>query len=129
MKPISFILLVFLLGFSACQNDTNKQHGKPNNHPQEILVEWQKLVDLGQFAQAKLLSTDSTKIWLDEIAQIEVDDDSIAVSQLQQIHCDISHDTADCTYYILEDGEKLYNSIQLVKKNGVWLVDIHDSSM
>lgn len=126
MKPIYFIFLVLLLGFWGCQNDS-KTNKSEHSLAQEALVEWQQLVDLGHFAQAKLLSTDSTIIWLDEIADIDVEDDTIAMTILQEIHCAITSDTANCSYYIIEDGEKLDNSVQLVKVNGVWLVDVQDT--
>ena len=126
MKPFHFILLILLFGFLGCLNDS-KTEDNDCLLAQERLVEWQRLVDLGRFAEAKLLSTDSTKVWLDEIADISAEEDTVAITTLQEIQCEITKDTANCSYFTIEDGEKIDNSVQLLKINGTWLVDVHDS--
>ncbi len=97
--------------------------------PESIFMQWQKLVDAGEFAKAKALSTPATVLWLKEIAEIDADDSTFInndFTQIQNLSCTIENDTASCHYQIIEEGEKLSNNIQLVKVKGVWLVDIHD---
>jgi len=125
MKSFYLILLSTLLLGVSCKSDSKESQSEP----QSIFVKWQKLVDAGDFAKAKVLSTPSTIQWLEEIAEIDADDStyiSNEFTQIQNLSCTIEGDTASCSYQIIEEGEKLSNSIQLVKVKGKWLVDIHD---
>jgi len=123
----SFYLFLFstlLCGLSCKSESTNDQTG-----PESTFIQWQKYVDVGDFAKAKSLSTTTTILWLQEIAEIDADDSSTTkniLTNIKNISCTLENDTAYCSYQILEEGETLSNSIQLVKLKGEWLVDIHD---
>ena len=119
-----FLLSVLLIGIS-CKNDSKVDQ----SGPESVFAQWQKLVDAGEFAKAETLSTPATILWLKEIAEIDVDDSTYAnneFAQIQNISCTIENDTASCSYQIIEDGERLSSSIQLVKVKKKWLVDVHD---
>lgn len=122
MKSFYFILFFSLILF-GCVND--KKDGLDG--PEAVLIHWQKLVDQGHFAQAETLSTAPTIEWLKEINEIEADSTFVVeFTEIQNISCVIEHDTAFCSYQIIEEGETLDNFTQLVKFKGKWLVDIHD---
>lgn len=118
------LLLASLILMVGCISDASNKNQVQT--AKETLVRWQEMVDLGKFKEAEQLSTTTTIAWLKEISEIETDDTIFEPSRLQGISCEFEQDTAICTYYIEEEFEKLYNTTQLVKVNGVWLVDIHD---
>jgi len=125
MKSCYLILLSALLIGVSCKNDPKVVQSSPES----VFVQWQKLVDAGEFAKAETLSTPATILWLKEIAVIDVDDSTYATNELAQIQnlsCTIKNDTASCSYQIIEDGERVSSSIQLVKVKKKWLVDVHD---
>ncbi|HHB79688.1 MAG TPA: hypothetical protein ENK85_10695 [Saprospiraceae bacterium] len=112
----------------SCKSDSQREGA---NGPEAVFVQWQKLVDAGQFAQAETLSTPITINWLKEIAEISDDTDSTSgndFSEIQNISCVVQKDTAICTYQIVEEGEIISNSVQLVNLKGVWLVDLHEDN-
>ena len=125
MKSFYLLLIPFLLFGASCNSDPKTDQ----SGPESIFIQWQKWVDAGEFKKAETLSTPSTILWLQEIAEIDADDSTSVnndITQIQNISCTIENDTASCNYHIIEDGEKLTNAIQLVKVKGHWLVDIHD---
>jgi len=125
MKPFYLILFSIVLLGVSCKSDSKVAQ----NSPESIFAQWQKYVDAGDFAKAKTLSTPATILWLKEIADIDGDDSTSInneFTQIQNFSCTIKDDTASCNYLIIEEDEKLSNSIQLVKIKGEWLVDIHD---
>lgn len=118
------LLTIFvLLLLAACQSDPPAEQ----RSPEEVLKAYQGLVDKNKLEEAKALSTEAGKEWLDELAEIiasEQPDSTIFHTTFLSTHCEGEGDTLFCQC-VLEDQYERYTSdyILVQSADGQWLVD------
>jgi hypothetical protein len=114
---------VLIISLLSCQSEGGKT---PRKGPEEVLREYQGLVDKNKLQKAKALSTEAGKAWLDELAEIiasEQPDSTLFQTEFLSMDCRGEGDTLIC-HCLLEDQYERYSSDYiLVKKEGQWLVD------
>ncbi len=136
MRSFYWLLPVFLL----LQNCKSKKDSQPSgqtglpNTPVEVVKKWQEAQDSRQFDVARNLSTERARKFIDLGAQLmsdpEMADAALPVTALQGLSCRMKNDTcAVCTFFTEEDGERLNDSLLLLKIKGQWLVDLPDDDV
>lgn len=122
MRKLNIKLLIgaALLFFAACQSEP------PPRSPEEVLKDYQALVDQNQLEAAKDLSTPAGQQWLDELAGIiedELPDSTLFHTEFLSIACTGDGDTLLCQC-VLQDQYERYNSTYImVRTDGQWRVD------
>lgn len=113
----------FVILFSACQSEPPAEQ----RSPQEVLKTYQKLVDKNELEEAKALSTEAGKEWLDELAEIiasEQPDSTIFHTEFLATDCEGEGDTLHCRCVLEDQYERYTSDYTLVKSaDGQWLVD------
>lgn len=136
MRRLIWILLPFLLVHACKCNKTASAPAPANlpNTPTEVLVKWQEAQDGKQFDLARALSTERARKFIDNYDRLmndpEMSDASVPKTIFQNLACRMKNDScAVCTFFTEEDGERLNDSLYLVKKRGQWLVDLADEEI
>lgn len=119
----SLLTIFVLLLLAACQSDPPAEQ----RSPEEVLKAYQGLVDKNKLEEAKALSTEAGKEWLDELAEIiasEQPDSTIFHTAFLSTNCEGKGDTLICQC-VLEDQYERYTSdyILIRSADGQWLVD------
>jgi len=112
-----------LLLLAACQNGPPAER----RSPEEVLKTYQGLVDKNKLEEAKALSTEAGREWLDELAEIiasEQPDSTILHTTFLSTHCEGEGDTLYCQCVLEDQYERYTSDYALVKSaDGRWLVD------
>lgn len=114
---------VLIISLLSCQN---KGGGTAGKGPKEVLREYQGLVDKNKLQEAKALSTEAGKAWLDELAEIiasEQPDSTLFQTEFLSMDCRGEGDTLLCRCLLEDQYERYSSDYLLVKSEGQWLVD------
>lgn len=123
MNSIKAFLLVVAVAFlfSGC---------KPEESPNVVTEKFMNHLSNREYKKATEYGTESTKQLLQMIETLEslggdvVPEEEVRLIDAANIDCDIDGDTAVCRFQ--EDGEMV--EVELVKRNGQWLVDMKKES-
>ena len=127
-------LLLLIIVFVGCTSDKNSVEGNEVDYaalilePNELIELYQSFIDSNRFEEAKLISTEAGKVWLDELAHIvlsdEEPDSTILNTKFLDIDCQsITQDSLRC-YCIARDQDGAYDvSFIVVKENKYWRID------
>ena len=123
MKNGLLLSILALLLLLACQGEPPAEQ-RP---PKEVLKTYQGLVDKNKLEEAKALSTEAGKEWLDELAGIiasEQPDSTIFRTTFLSTNCEGEGDTLICQCVLEDQYERYTSDYTLVKStDGQWLVD------
>ena len=116
----STLSIAFLLW--SCSND------KPDlpQNPEDVLRQYQALVDKNLLEPAKLLSTPAGKAWLEELKAIveeEQPDSTLFHTDFLSIDCSGEGDTLHCKCVLEDQYERYTSDYHLVRIKNQWLVD------
>ena len=117
-------LLIFLLACASESATTEMAHPET---PEAVVRTWQKLVDNNEFAKARQLSTPNAIALIDIIETFQMSepaDSSIIETRFLSLNCQTAEEAATCFALIEYEGEKIQDTIYLVKTEGKWLMDI-----
>ena len=132
-----FLPLLLFFVFVACQDEPKKTDNQLSSEPplpksaspEEVLRLWHDHFDNNRFEDAKLLSTDQTIAFLQDMELLlsGMDmDSSIIQTQFLELKCVEKEDLATCNGLIKDPelNEIYRDSFFLLKQDGRWLVDI-----
>ena len=102
------LLTVVILG--SCAGTTS---------PEKVAEKFVNHLNKREYAEAKALGTESTAQMVSFLEQFP-SDEAVEDIIVEDMNCEITGDTAICTY--TANGEK--ETIELVKKDDKWLVDM-----
>ncbi len=130
--PIWFLLPFVLVHACKCNKTGNPPAATilPNT-PTEVLAKWQEAQDGKDFNLARALSTERARKFIDNYDRLmndpEMSDASVPKTVFQNLNCRMKNDScAVCSFFTEEDGERLYDSLFILKTRGQWLVDLPD---
>jgi len=123
---------MLVVSMLACRNeqktsDVKNENPYQSNAPEYICIKWSQLLDSNKIEEAKLIATDSAKVWLDSYAKMLTATKSDTVftkTVFDTIYCKPIMDSCTCYYLIKIDGESLKDSFQLVRSNGNWKMGV-----
>lgn len=117
---LSCLAIVFLL--NGCKSDFKQ---KLPNTPEEVVVAWQRYIDLNLLDSARILSTPQTIGYIDFLEKLSVDESLESdLNKLNGLTTVVTADTAQCDFYFeYELGEKVPGRLFLFRENGQWKVD------
>lgn len=121
MRHFTFILIL-AISLLACS--------QVENTPEDVAMQWKVYMDQGDFSAAKLLSTPSAIEFIEFIERLDAGMEDLDFDDMEhpqaitsdQVTCEVSGTTALCIVCCDEMGN--YEEIDLVLKNGKWLVDL-----
>ena len=125
------IFFMAFLGFlMSCNNNppTQEQETLPNT-PETVSKKWQFYLDNNQLDKVALLSTSSTKEWLEENRELFLNDHQVYKTQFIKMKCQTNGNQATCNFTIKEEGELIDDYFLLKKVAGQWLVDIEEDTI
>ncbi len=108
------VLAVVIFAINAC--------GSKTDTPEAVATTFLGHLNKKEYAKAKELGTDQTKEYLATLESFDSfggEQDKKEV-KIENMKCNTTEDKANCTY--LGDGKE--ETIDLVKKDGKWLVDM-----
>jgi hypothetical protein len=154
---INILVLILTSALFACKNDPKEQKNTETpsvapaatlpNTPETVVRTWQTDIDHNQFEEAKALSTDRMKGYIERVIMaVTASDAAIINTDLQNLQCTTEADSskAVCIYSVVTldtiatppypKGTKLLgkahvlennftDKFNLVKQNGQWLID------
>jgi hypothetical protein len=108
------VLAVVILAINAC--------GSKTDTPEAVAEKFLNHLNKKEYAKAKELGTDQTKEYLATLESFDSfgGDQAKKEVKIENMKCTTTDDKANCTY--LGDGKE--ETIDLVKKDGKWLVDM-----
>ena len=118
------VVPLMLLSCGGEQDSGQQQLSKTS--PAEVLKAYQGLVDKNQLEEAKALSTEAGRQWLQELARIvesEQPDSTLFHTEFLAISCEGEGDTLLCQCVLEDQYERYVSDYQLVRTDGQWLVD------
>lgn len=123
LKVCSICIIITIL---SCNLDNN-------TNPEGVARKWQALLDSNKFEDARRLSTEKARQFIDMIEDATrldstLSQETFVATKFLKISCTEKGDTAYCACIIEVDGEQYPDTIQLVRSSGAWLVDIKDVS-
>lgn len=114
---IMFVAMAAIFIFHAC---------KTTDSPEKVTEKFMNHLASGEYDEASELGTESTKQMMEMFKALEslggdsIVDDDVKPEEIKDIECEIDGDTAICRFE--EEGEMA--EVQLVKVDGLWLVDM-----
>jgi hypothetical protein len=135
MKKVLSFSFGLLLLFSACQNDSSTGEGERERsvadypeQPETVIQQYQAHIDSNRFEQAKMLSTDAGKIWIDTLSRIinssgEELDSTLLQTKFLKIDCQIKQDTALCNCLASDQDGAYEIAYTLIRQANQWKVD------
>ncbi len=124
MKYVLNLCLAAILFFSLASCSNNK--------PETAAIRFMEAMFDGDFEKAKEYASTDTKSMLSMMESFGVKDQFEDMSDdlsFKVIKTEIKDDRAICTLEMNEDGEKEEMPINLIKKEGEWLVDMDKEDM
>ena len=112
--------------FTNCQNDTPLP-----KDPAAVVEQWQVWINKNNFDQARHLSTENTKEWIDWINQVlnEGNITEETTSIFRNIDCNVNGSNATCFCQIEEVGEIFTDTFFLIKEKNQWLINIPETEL
>jgi hypothetical protein len=136
MKKVLLLSSLFLLLlFSACRNDTSAGEGERGGsvtpypeQPEAVIRQYQAHIDSNRFEQAKMLSTEAGKTWIDTLSKIinsseEELDSTLLQTQFLKIDCQIKQDTALCNCLASDQDGAYEVAYTLIRQANQWKID------
>ncbi|MFN2396299.1 MAG: hypothetical protein ABR597_11490 [Bacteroidales bacterium] len=114
---VLFVALAVIFMFQACET---------KDGPDDVTEKFMNHLIAGEFDLAAEYGTESTKQMMEMFESLEslggegMVDEEIEPEKIGDIECEVDGDSAICRFD--EDGEMA--EVQLVKQDGVWLVDM-----
>jgi hypothetical protein len=125
---IAFIL--FLLVQLACTNPAPSVSSTLTTdtlEPEDVLILWQSYIDQDQYDSARLISTGKVFPFIAFLESITFNTDStesVSLTLLRNLECDIRGDSAVCRYMTKDEiGQDVPDTVLMRRINGRWLVD------
>jgi hypothetical protein len=108
------IVAIVMVAISAC--------GGKKNTPEAVAEKFLGHLNKKEYAEAKKLGTENTKQMLDMMESFAGMDKKAEVKdvKIENLKCETTEDKAKCTY----TAEAKEETIELVKQDGNWLVDM-----
>lgn len=112
MKNLSklIIAVVVVFAISACKN---------SEKPEQVAEKFLKHMEKKAYDDAKKLATKESAEAIDQVKNFDFEIKSTKETKIEGMTCKIENEKANCTYK--KNGDN--NKIDLVKKDGKWLVD------
>lgn len=115
-------ILILAISLLACS--------QAENTPEEVAMQWKIYMDHGDYAAAKLLSTPNAVEFIEFIERLDADMEDLDLEDMDyppmvtsdQVTCEVSGSKALCIICCDEMGN--HEEIDLILKNGKWLVDL-----
>jgi len=126
-RDYSLILCWFLiLTIFSCQNDPPLP-----KQPAAVVEQWQEWINKNNFAQAKRLSTENAREWIDWINEVlkEGNITEETTSDFRNIDCKVDNNNATCFCQIEELGEIFADTFFLIKEKDQWLINIPEQEL
>jgi len=126
-RDYSLILCWFLiLTIFSCQNDPPLP-----KEPAAVVEQWQEWINKNNFAQAKRLSTENAREWIDWINEVlkEGNITEETTSDFRNIDCKVDNNNATCFCQIEELGEIFADTFFLIKEKEQWLINIPEQEL
>jgi hypothetical protein len=122
LAGIAFVCVLGLVGNSGCKNEYKNR--LPNT-PEEVVLSWQRYIDLNLLDSARMLSTPYAQGYLSYLDSLSMGQTLEAdYNPMTGLVCTVKGDSAECNYYIEDElSEKIPGRLLLVKVQGQWLVD------
>ena len=123
MKIFASAILSAALIAASCQS---KKTEVSSRFPEEVVREWQRLIDNNRFEEAKGLSTEKTKVMMSVYGASFEGEPVTVETKFVSINCKEDGNQAICKCLIrAEDGSDTYeDEFFLLKEEGKWLVDL-----
>ncbi len=129
MKKTAAVFLFFsglIMLLFSCQNDPPLP-----KEPASVVEQWQEWINKNNFDQARRLSTENAREWIDWISEVleegNITDETISV--FQKVDCKVEKNNATCFCQIEEMGEIFADTFFLVKEKDQWLVNIPETEL
>lgn len=108
------VVAVIIVAINAC--------GSKTDTPEAVAEKFLTHLNKKEYAEAKKLGTEQTSQWVDMMESFSSigGEQEQKEAKIENIKCDTKEETSTCTY--LSDGKE--EKIELVKKDGKWLVDM-----
>lgn len=135
MKKVLLPFLCLLLIFSACRNKPSGGEGERDipaapypEQPEAVIRQYQAHIDSNRFEQAKMLSTEAGKTWIDTLSRIinnsgEELDSTLLQTQFLKIDCQIRQDTALCNCLASDQDGAYEVAYTLIRQADQWKID------
>jgi len=124
---IIFLALPLCIACTDISNNAQSQIDLPNT-PEAVSKQWQLYLDNNEIEKVAALSTQKTKVWLQENKELFLNDPQLYKTNFIQMQCSVNQDTAICHFTLQEAGELIEDYFLLKKENGQWLVDLDDET-
>ena len=95
------------------------------NTPAEVVVAWQRYIDLNLLDSARMLSTNYIQGYISYLDSLSMSETLEADSNpIIGLTCKVVNDTAECNFFMEDElGEKMPGRLILVKELNQWKVD------
>ncbi len=133
---LMLVAVVVACSFLNCGNDKNDAAAHRNpldpaalpNSPILVVRQWQISIDENRAEEAKLLSTERTKKFIDESPKFP--DEPVVTTIFSDMICREVGDRATCVYFTTtsSDTTRILDSLTLLRENGQWKIDIDENS-
>lgn len=125
-KKYTDVIVAVLLLLVGCQ----KEPPLPQT-PEAVVEQWQAWINTNDFVQAKRLSTDHAKEWVDWVSGFLEQNNMVeeTPSAFQSINCQVSGREAMCACMVAELGEVYADTFYLKQPKSQWLVDIPEEEL
>jgi hypothetical protein len=112
---------------NALKNDS--VNNDPDNNPKAVVAKFLEHINKGEYAEAKKQSTPESGAWIDvrqgiDQMAIELNNGEKPQNKVEGLKCKELNDRARCKYKNI----KSYETVDLVKRNSSWLVEIKSQS-
>lgn len=125
MKVTPYLLFGCVAVAAACSCQRDHLYAPP---PEEVIRQYQALIDSNRYEEAKTLSTPEEQTRLDADAELMAmlpSDSTVIRTVFLNIDCkEVARDVVHC-HCLMEDQEGEYEAVfKLVKTEGQWRVDV-----
>ncbi|MCC6411566.1 MAG: hypothetical protein IT270_07895 [Saprospiraceae bacterium] len=126
----STAFILYLLIQLACTNPAPSVSSTLTTdtlEPEDVLILWQSYIDQDQYDSARVLSTGKVLPFIAFLESITFSTDStesVSLTLLRNLECDIRGDSAVCRYMTKDEiGQDVPDTVLMRRINGRWLVD------
>jgi hypothetical protein len=112
---------LFLQTLIAC-----KSTGSKDLQPEDVVLQWQHHIDHNRFEEARRLSIDQARNYVDYLDELTGDDTlGMQDTEMFDLACTVAGDSALCRYFTEDEiGEKVPGQLVLRRVKGQWLVRV-----
>lgn len=119
MRPLALSATLLLCSLFACRNPS-----QPAATPEDVVRNWQMLLDQNRYEEARALSAGNALAFVDYLGSFpHLDSFTLETTELLQLRCAVAGDSAVCSFFVEDEvGERIPDTLLLKKTGGRWLV-------